>query len=780
MRAPIARARLALWWEQAWPALWPTMALLGLFVALALLDVWRWVPGWLHLAALLATAATLAAALIHAAQRTRWPVMAAAVRRIEAASGLRHRPIASAADQLAGSPGDAMTAALWTEHQRRLRTGTRHLRVGVPRAGLAQRDQRGFRAAVGLLLVIGIAVGGEDAEVRLGRALMPTLGGPTALPGQLEAWVSPPAYTALPPRYLDPAVAEAAGVPQGSKLVASVHGGRGLPSLLQAGAATRFAAVDSMNFELRLALDHGGEIRIEQDGRTLGQWRLTVVPDQPPAVGFASEPAASARGALRVSHTATDDYRVASVRLVVRRAADPDETFAIALAGAGADPRRSVGVTYRDLTAHPWAGLPVVLHLQAEDGIAQTGLSAPFAMTLPERAFTNPVARAIAEQRKRLAQDETARESVADALEALSRLSESYHDDLAAFLGLQSAAKRLRYDRSPEALREAQETLWQTARRAEDGAAAQAEAELRRAQEALREALARGAPDAEIEALMRQLEAALDRFLQALAEQAARQAERGSALPEIGPDANTLSRQDLQRMLEDVRRLNQSGSRERAQDLLAELQDMLENLRAGTRPSPSDEAAQRALGELGALTRRQQQLLDQTFRDAQSGATDGAQALACQQEALRRQLGEIMAMLGELGGIPDGLGQAEQAMRRARDALGEGDSGLAIDPQTRAIEELRRGAQAALAQMIERLSDEPGQGAARRRGRGQDPFGRGVEDDGGLGVDGEVEIPEEGDVQRARRIIDELYRRAGDPSRPVVERNYITRLLRRF
>ena len=43
-----------------------------------------------------------------------------------------------------------------------------------------------------------------------------------------------------------------------------------------------------------------------------------------------------------------------------------------------------------------------------------------------------------------------------------------------------------------------------------------------------------------------------------------------------------------------------------------------------------------------------------------------------------------------------------------------------------------------------------------------------------------VEIPNKGDLQRAREIRDELRRRAADPSRKRRERDYVDRLLNRF
>ena len=51
----------------------------------------------------------------------------------------------------------------------------------------------------------------------------------------------------------------------------------------------------------------------------------------------------------------------------------------------------------------------------------------------------------------------------------------------------------------------------------------------------------------------------------------------------------------------------------------------------------------------------------------------------------------------------------------------------------------------------------------------------------GGGVDtSTVKIPKESEVQRAREIIEELRRRAGERERPKIEREYIDRLLRQF
>jgi hypothetical protein len=45
---------------------------------------------------------------------------------------------------------------------------------------------------------------------------------------------------------------------------------------------------------------------------------------------------------------------------------------------------------------------------------------------------------------------------------------------------------------------------------------------------------------------------------------------------------------------------------------------------------------------------------------------------------------------------------------------------------------------------------------------------------------GDVAIPDKASMQQIQEILEEIYRRAGDRRRPVLEQNYLERLLRRF
>src|SRR5260370_30844211 len=91
-RVRLRLAGLAILWERIWPGLWPVTALSGLFLVLALADLFRRLPGWLHAALLAAFAGGILWALGRMAWRLRRPRLAAARRRLAPARRPPPRP----------------------------------------------------------------------------------------------------------------------------------------------------------------------------------------------------------------------------------------------------------------------------------------------------------------------------------------------------------------------------------------------------------------------------------------------------------------------------------------------------------------------------------------------------------------------------------------------------------------------------------------------------------------------------------------------------------------
>ncbi|GAB4177002.1 MAG: TIGR02302 family protein [Thalassobaculales bacterium] len=837
----IALAWAAIAWERLWPALAPAAAVAGLFVAVALLDLLPLLDRVWHGAALFLTGGLIAFLLARGLKGITLPDRAAARRRIELASGLAHRPLSALADRLPGGTRDPAAIALWQAYQARLRATMRRLKVGLAAPGLAWRDPWGLRAVVVLALAIGLAAAGEDAASRLARAMVPGIGAKAgSLPATVDAWLSPPAYTALPPVYLDRAGGgETVRVVAGTTALVQVHGGQGAAELVIDQAATPLEAVDRANQRLKATLTIGSRLALRQAGRELAAWPIEVVPDRAPTAEFRTAPARTERAALKLDYLAEDDFGVESVAAAIRRreSTEPDsalakdeEVITIPLPLPGIALKKAEAASFHDLTAHRWAGLPVEIRILARDALDQQGSTEAFVTTLPERVFQHPVARAIVEQRKQLTLAPEERRPVADALNDIHARPDRYRNDTTAFLTLRAAIARLHMDQRPEAVAEIQQMLWEVALRIEEGEVASALRELREIERALQEALARDAPDEEIQRLIDQLQAAMDKYLEAMAEQMKEAMRRGDELPQIDPN-QMMQRQDLQKMLDQLRDAARQGAKERAKDMLSRLQEMMENLRAGVQQQQQNARQQqqnRMMQELRDLTQRQEQLLDQTFgmmrqqqqqqgqgqqpqrgergmrgqsergqSQMQPGGQGRAQGDAGEmmssaegselQEALRRALGDMMRQLGEMGDIPDPLGRAERAMRESSQQLGRGQPGQAVDPQTEALDQLQQGARDLAEQMRQQMQmgqqqgdqGEPPGGQQRQNANNRDPLGRPVPNSGSVDT-GDVNVPEQADMQRAREIFDELRRRAADPARPSEERDYLDRLLKRF
>jgi uncharacterized protein (TIGR02302 family) len=810
-------SRVALVWERLWPAVWPMLCVGGIFAIVALFDLLSLLPGLVHAAILAGFALAFVGAAVWGLRRLVWPDPLAAQRRLEINSGLAHRPLAALADR-PSLPLDAAAATLWEAHQRRMAAAVRRLRIGWPAAGLAPRDPWGLRAILVILLIVAAIDAGADWRDRLARAFSPGWeNGPPAATASFDIWITPPDYTGLPPQFLRGDNPGPIHVPTGSTLLAQIHGGSGLPHLSIDGSASDFQAIDKQNFRAEATLTKGQSLSVTQGGTMLGKWPIEIVPDDPPVASFIEPPRATTHAALRFEYKATDDYGVEAVKVVIRRQdGKPDEKLEIALPLPGLHLKEAIATSYQDLSPHPWAGLPVEITVAATDAVGQIGESEPVRMNLPERVFTNPVARAIIDQRKELVKDPNSREAVAEILDDLDKRPVLFHDDTVAYLALQLAALRLRQDDAVAAVAAVVPLLWDTALRIEDGRKSLAQNDLRRLQQELQDALARGAPDEEIDRLMRELSESLNRYLQALAEDA--QNNPPDESQPVNPSSKVLTSRDLQRMLDRARELARSGAQQQARELLSQLQDMLENMRTarpgdmGQRGNSDAEQMMRGLRE---MMQRQQQLLDRSFRaqrrqgqgqgqgqrqnpgnqagqsgqpgDAPDGQTGDLGDSATQQEELRHALGEMMRHMGDgLGDIPDPLGRAERAMRDAAGALQRGTPGDAIGAQSEALDQLQQGARDFAKQMQDRLAkgwgspgDDEGSGRDTPDKGDRDPFGRPLSANGPYDQ-GDVAIPDESILQKSRQILDELRRRAGERSRPAMELDYIERLLRRF
>jgi uncharacterized protein (TIGR02302 family) len=828
----LRRARWTIFWERLWPALASIATVIGLFLALSWLGLWLWLPPAGRAIGLgiffLLTAAAFAPVLM-----LRVPSRIEGLRRLDRNSGLPHRPATAIADEIAAPTEDSYSVALWRAHIERALRAAKTLRAGLPMPRLALRDPFAVRALVVVLVVATFFAAGGERMKRVAAAfdwqgvMMPAN-------FRVDAWVSPPPYTGRPPIILpglrpgEPVqTAAALSVPAGSTLVVRATGIR-LDVVASGGLAEPSSGAQSSNAkgteERRFVINDAGAATVRGAAASDVTWQFTAIPDKPPTIALAKEPEGQARGALQLSYKLEDDYGVIGAQALFKllnsegtnghpaRPLYNAPDFPLVLPQART--KNGVGQSTKDLTEHPWAGSDVTMILTARDEAGNEGQSEPFEFRLPERPFSKPIARALVEQRRILALDGDAQASVLTALDALTLAPEQFNMESNVYLGLRAIFWQLARAKSDDQLRDVVARMWDMAVHLEDGSVSDAEQALRAAEEALRQALERGASDEAIKRLTDQLRAALDKFMQALAEQMRKNPQQ-LARP-LDPNARQIRPQDLRSMIDRLEQMARSGARDAARRMLQDLQQMLENLqmaRPGQQMDDGDDDMMSALDELGDMIRKQQQLRDRTFQQGQDQRRDrqrgqrgqqGEQGQQGQQgdqmgelrenqQALRDQLKKLMEELRKKGfgqgqqgqGEMDQLGRAGEAMGDAEGQLGEGNADSAVDSQGRALEALRRGAQN-LAQSMQQQgmlgpgpNGQPGRLGPPRAQQETDPLGRPLRGRE-YGDDTTVKVPGEIDVQRARRILEELRRRFGENFRPQLELDYIERLLRDF
>ena len=588
----LQRAQYAIAWERAWPALARILSVVGLFLVASWAGLWLALP-FVARAIGIGLFILLALAALYPLVRFRWPTREQALSRLDRGTGIRHRPATALTDTL--SDKDPIAQALWREQRERTLASIKRIRAGLPSPRLPIHDPWALRALVMVMLVAAYFAAGDERTLRIAAAF--DWNGVLAPANvRVDAWVTPPDYTGKPPVILsanrDAASPDSGAplpVPSGSTLLVRSSGGT--IDVVVGGGVTEVAPSEQAPRAPTNGISRSRPTAPRMSAR------------RPASRCGASRPRPTARRPFRWPRTRNAGPRLAADVLQARgrlrrhrspRAIRPPGCGPAGIARAQAEPRplfeapqfplvlpnartrNGVGQTVKDLSEDPYAGADVTLTLTAKDEAGNEGRSEPFNMRLPERLFTKPLARALIEQRRVLALDADQNAQVFTALDALMIAPELFTPEAGHYLGLYSVSRQLEAARTDDALREVVASLWALAVTIEDGNISDVDKALRAAQEALKQALERGATDEEIKKLTDNLRAALDNFLRQLAEQF-RNNPQQLARP-LDPNTKMLSQQDLKNMLDRLERMSRSGDKEAAKQLLEQLQQMLENL----------------------------------------------------------------------------------------------------------------------------------------------------------------------------------------------------------
>lgn len=437
-----------------------------------------------------------------------------------------------------------------------------------------------------------------------------------------------------------------------------------------------------------------------------------------------------------------------------------------------------IRMTLPNLTTHPLAGGTVMQRLCAEDGMGERSCENVEVFIAPP-ALENPIGKILHKLRRDLAVDDlnaapgvivsiqdildTQAENFANP-ESLTRLSEIQQD-------LESGVET----QDLSVLDKAVQDLWRLILQLEDDMRSEAEKALEDALEALKDALEEGASEEELKELRELAEEAMEDFLNEQLEDA----EANEMSPEEKAAMEEMQKlmEEMQKMMEEMQlseeqmaemmkqmmeqaqqaqqgQQGQAGQQGEQQEM--DYQKMLEQMKQQMQQMQQMQKMQQNMDELKELMEDQQELRDDTFSDAlkdealeqeddnppaadknqqqnqqpqqqnpeKSGQPQQQQnqnGLAQQQKDVNERLQDLMQKMRQEGMDPGELDRADNAMRRARQDLENGQEGQAVPDQDEALESMNEAQQQMQQQMQQMMQQMmPGEGGPKS---GQMPGG---------------------------------------------------------
>ena len=787
-------------WEKIARYLLLLLSIVLLFFCLTMLNFFTSLPVIIHILFLFIFFMGSFIFLLKIILSLKWPNIKSCVRRLEIDNQIKNRPLSVLFD----TPALNKESILWKKHYIRMLDQVQSIKNFKSKAILKLSDPLFIRFPFLLISFFIIFSNSNNYITKVEAALIPDFSVEKTTSAIFTGWISPPKYTGISPILLSETMSQIDS-PQGSILTARIFGGKGVSKLVINNQEKDFIKIDKDNFALESLVEDTGMLMIWQDDNVIFSKNLNIIKDQPPIIKLLNKPEKTVKGVLKIGYILEDDYGIKNLQanvIIKDKRSSLEETeifFSIPF-----DPEikgSQFSEYYYDLTEHIWAGMPVLFFITGKDFVGNEGKSKEHEILLPERDFKNPLAISLINQRKNLGLELI---SVEETIFNLALIEENkyLHDNYfiahkwlsEVVQSLKESITKSNVEGFKQIRKKAIDKLWKAALFVESGQLAKAEEDLRKAQEALKEALSQSNDASEVQESIDNLDEALGKYLDEIedpmnvdAPQVSESDDPGDRGGENG--AQTNERQDLEKKLEEIADLAVAGSLDEAEKQLEEMQDTTEALdRDALGEALGEEEGESqpmAMQQISEMIEQQEALMEDSFEASMNAAqadqqTPGSGPVNAgkEQDTLRKQLEDVMKEIAESDDpIPEELGRADRAMKQASRELNRNRPDRAQSAQGKAIEELKKAAES-----IDRMhsssgpSQMAGQNENNRSRDRRDPLGR-VPPGQGSSPGGDVGLPNEPDITRARKIAKQLYLKAEESLEGTVERRYVDSLL---
>lgn len=391
-------ARFVVFIERLWAAFVVPFIFIAGLLATAAWGVWQPLPFGLHILLLGLSGVAILAAIARAVQHwPKYPTTQEGRIIIERRQHLEHRPVTLAADHPAQTL-DAEAALLWEKAQQQASAAAK--KAGTVKIQTQKISADSWALRYPLLIVLILALWADFGEdfYDLKTTLVPIDKSISSHVVQgVDVWVQPPSYTQQA-NFM--AKGENIKAPYGSIVKVLVH----VVEPLSSAPKAYFSEVSSLvlkgkSYQAEVVVKENNTLEIRHRGRPLFISDITVIADAPPTIALGTDLTRTPEGILNIPFTATDDYGLAKVEVLLERDGRVvRKEFVLPRKGD-----RDVDDSgFVDFTSDPFAGLVVNFSLQAEDVAEQKTTTIPRKLQMPERPFYHPVAKELVRLRREL------------------------------------------------------------------------------------------------------------------------------------------------------------------------------------------------------------------------------------------------------------------------------------------------------------------------------------------------------------------------------------------
>ncbi len=651
---------------------------------------------------------------------------------------------------------------LWHKQQQWAREQLRSLKLKFPNFNnLLKGDAYALLSLVLLGLLAGFFIEGKPGLKNITAVLKP-IGLSGADDVIISAWLTLPDYMGGKRfRLFTEKEAVITKVPSGSNLSLETQGFSFAPRLYANNSSYSLNNLENNRHNASVWLTSGAKVQVRGFWRnTYASTDLSVIPDAPPQVKITATPVLLKNGQIKITYQASDDFGLKKLKLVgFVKDNTGNEKFTreheISVpASSTVDDSASIQVS-----SARWWGQLVHLKLMTYDVKGQSASSGNVTLQLPELQLKHPFAIKLAWQKKLLMAEGADLLAGAENISGLSTLVNEYNADKKVFLALRANAYRLARARDNTDKQQSLDLLTDIIAYVENAGKGD-KGDYARTLSRLLEAMKNGDKLRDVAMLAARLNAQIS---QSLMDAGVKVIDTKDIPPQLLNKVET-----VQGALQRILNLYATGAREEAMRMLEQMRKSLD--KAASEPdNPVLEQqmmeALQALSGIKELATEQKQLSDTLFSSRDDKAK--LMSLAENQKWLETKLDKIASQI-EQGGLKkcSGLSASKSDMKNAGNAASTGRGKQASTSALSAYEELQKMLKQAEQDFAEKYGSQ-----FILNGMGEQQGGQGTN------PSGHVDMPDKFKVERSREILEELYRRANDQSRPRPELEYLERLL---